>query len=243
MNYSPIFSFFHNRRIATIIVFALFFAAMSGCSTIKGFFDPSVPDDIDFKLPAETLVKNGMDEYNRGKYFMALEYFNKVLENHRFTPQALMAELKVADCSFYMENYIEAHMYYEKFQEMHPTNEAIPYVMYQKALCYYKRIDTIDRDTTGGLKAIENFQQLLKVYPDSPYAEDARSKIAASKEFLADHEYGVAKFYIRTDQYGQAIIRLKYLVAMYPMTKITPKAWKLLNELEAEHGVPPEPES
>ena len=234
MNNSPLFSFCRYRRVATFAIFVLIFISLSGCSTIKGFFSSSVPDDIDFKLPAETLVKNGMDEYNRGKYFMALEYFNKVLENHRFTPQALMAELKVADCSFYMENYIEAHLYYEKFQEMHPTNEAIPYVMYQKAMCYYKQIDTIDRDTTGGLKAIENFQQLLKVYPDSPYSEDARSKIESSKEFLANHEYGVAKFYIRTDQDGQAIIRLKYLVNMFPMSKITPKAWELLNELEGK---------
>jgi outer membrane protein assembly factor BamD len=234
MNYSPLFRFSSYRRVATFAIFALIFTALSGCSTIKGFFDPSVPDDINFKLPAETLVKKGMDDYNRGKYFMALEYFNKVLENHRFTPQALMAELKVADCSFYMENYIEAQMYYEKFQEMHPTNEAIPYVMYQKAMCYYKRIDIIDRDTTGALKSVEKFQQLLKVYPDSPYSEDARSKIEASKEFLADHEYGVAKFYIRTDQYSQAIIRLKYLIAMYPMSKITPKAWELLNELEVK---------
>jgi outer membrane protein assembly factor BamD len=234
MNNSPLFSFCRYRRVATFAIFVLIFTSLSGCSTIKGFFSSSVPDDIDFKLPAETLVKNGMDEYNRGKYFMALEYFNKVLENHRFTPQALMAELKVADCSFYMENYIEAHMYYEKFQEMHPTNEAIPYVMYQKAMCYYKQIDTIDRDTTGGLKAIEKFQQLLKVYPDSPYSEDARSKIQSSKEFLANHEYVVAKFYIRTDQDGQAIIRLKYLVNMFPMSKITPKAWELLNELEGK---------
>lgn len=234
MNYSPLFNSCRYHRLALFIIFALFLAATSGCSSIKSLFDPSVPDDINFKLPAETLVKKGMDEYNRGKYFMALEYFNKILENHRFTPQALMAELKVADCSFYMENYIEAHMYYEKFQEMHPTNEAIPYVMYQKAMCYYKRIDTIDRDTTGAFKSIENFHQLLKVYPDSPYAEDARSKINSSKEFLADHEYGVAKFYVRTDQYNQAVIRLKYLVATYPMSKITPKAWELLNELEVK---------
>lgn len=232
MNYSPLLTFSHYRRVVTRTTLALLFTILSGCSTITGFFEPSVPEDMNFKLPAETLVKKGMDEYNRGKYFMAIEYFNKVLENHRFTPQALMAELKLADCSFYMENYIEAYMYYEKFEEMHPTNEAIPYVMYQKAMCHYKQIDSIDRDTTGALKAIENFQLLLKAYPNSPYTEDATAKIDSSREFLANHEYGVAKFYIRTDQNSQAVIRLKYLVAMYPMAKITPKAWKLLNELE-----------
>ncbi len=189
---------------------------------------------MNFKLPAATLVKKGMEEYNRGKYYMAVEYFNKVLESHRFTPEALQAELKLADCNFYMEKYIAAYTYYEKFEEMHPTNEAVPYVMYQKAMCYYKRIDRVDRDTTGAIKAIEGFHQLLKAYPSSPYAEDARAKIDSSTEFLANHEYIVAEFYVRTGKDDEAIIRLKYLIAIYPNTKIAEQARKLLGEIEAD---------
>ncbi len=189
---------------------------------------------MNLNLPPATLVKKGMDAYNRGKYFVALEYFNKILDSHRFTTEAVLAELKVADCKYYQEKYTEAYIFYEKFEEMHPTNEAIPYVMYQKAMCYYKRIDTIDRDITGATKAIERFQLLLKAYPDSPYAEDALSKIVTAKEFLAKHEFIVAEFYIRTDQTKQAKYRLNYLLTMFPETKIVPRAKDLLAQLEQE---------
>jgi len=221
------------QKLKVLVLLAILsFAA--GCSSTGNFFDTAAPEDLNLNIPVETLVSKGMQEYNRGKYFVALEYFNKILESYRFTPQATLAELKVADCSYYMGKYAEAYIYYEKFEEMHPTNEAIPYVMYQKAMCYYKRIDTIDRDISGAQKAIERFNLLLKAYPQSPYAEDARIKITSSREFLANHEYGVAQFYMRTNQEEQAIIRLRYLVSMFPKAAITPKANELLAELTRE---------
>lgn len=208
------------------------FVILSGCSTSGKFFEATAPENLNLAFPPETLVKKGMEEYNRGKYFVAIEYFNKILESHRFSPQAILAELKVADCHYYMDRYAEAYVYYEQFEEMHPTNEAIPYVMYQKAMSYYKRIDTIDRDITGAEESIIRFQRLLQAYPDSVYAKDAKEKINHSREFLANHEFAVAKFYIRTKQQPQAIIRLKYLLNVYPNTKIVSKAETLLKELE-----------
>lgn len=210
----------------------LFLISLYGCSTTGNLFESIAPEDMNLNHPPATLVKKGMEEYNRGKYFMALEYFNKILDSHRFTPEAILAELKVADCKFYMDNYAEAYIYYEKFEEMHPTNEAIPYVMYQKAMSHYKRIDSIDRDITGASKAIERFQLLLKAYPDSAFSEDARTKIASAKEFLARHELSVARFYVRTDQEKQAIYRLNYLLSMFPETKVVPQAEELLAGLE-----------
>jgi len=217
---------------------AIFLAALlfSGCTFLDDLFVASTPEDMNLNLAPQTLIEEGMKEYNKGRYYVALEYFNKVLDSHRFTPEALLAELKVADCTYYMGKYDEAYAYYERFEEMHPTNEAIPYVMYQKAMCHYKRIDSIDRDISGAQKAIERFQLLLNAYPDSPYAADAKAKIAAAKEFLANHEFGVAQFYLRTDEPSQAIIRLKYLIAMYPQTEIVPKAETLLEELQQERN-------
>jgi outer membrane protein assembly factor BamD len=225
-------SFFQPKLI---LVFALI-VLLSGCSSISTFFESTAPEDMNLALPPETLVKKGMEEYNRGRYFMAVEYFNKVLDSHRFTPQAILAELKLADCHYYMGKYSEAYVYYEQFEEMHPTNEAIPYVMYQKAMCYYKRIDTIDRDVTGAQESIEKFQLLLKAYPNSVYAKDAEAKVQAAREFLANHEFGVAQFYIRTDQQSQAIIRLKYLINVYPDAKIISKAETLLKDLEQRNS-------
>jgi outer membrane protein assembly factor BamD len=107
--------------------------------------------------------------------------------------------------------------------------------MYQKAMCHYKRIGTVDRDTSNAQKAIERFQLLLKAYPQSPYSLDAQKKITSSLEFLANHEFNVAKFYIRIKQPEQATVRLQYLLAMYPQTRITTQARELLSDLESSN--------
>ena len=224
----------YRPRHFLLLILLVLMPFSSGCSVFGDLFENSAPQDMNLALPPETLIKKGMEEYNRARYFMAIEYFNKVLESHRFTPQAILAELKVADCHYYMEKYSEAYVYYEQFEKMHPTNEAIPYVMYQKAMCYYERIDTIDRDITGALEAIEKFQLLLTSFPNSAYVDDANAKILYAKEFLADHEFGDGKFYLRTDQHSQAIIRLKYLLTVYPEAKIIPQAEKLLEDLQKE---------
>lgn len=215
------------------LISVLLFLQLSGC----GSSPSAAPENINFDIPAKELIKKGMEEFNMGKYFMAIEYFNKVLDSHRFSPQAPLAELRVADCSYYMLKYSEAYVFYEKFEEMHPTNEAIPYVKYQKAMCYYKKLDRVDRNISVAHTAIEKFQQLLNNYPDSQYSADAKAKINSCKEFLAHHEFAVAKFYLRTDKDSQAASRLKYLINMYPKTQIVPQAKELLANIKVEEKV------
>lgn len=128
-------------------------------------------------------------------------------------------------------------MLYHEFEERHPTNEAIPYVMYQIAMSHYQQIDRIDRDTSGAENAIKEFSKLLRAFPNSPYKKEAKGRIRAANEFMVNHEYFVVEFYLRTEKYEEAQARLQYLISTYPDATITPKATKLLKRLEA--GDPP----
>jgi outer membrane protein assembly factor BamD len=149
----------------------------------------------------------------------------------------MLAQLKGADGNYYLENYQEALMLYHEFEERHPTNEAIPYVMYQIAMCHYQQIDRIDRDTSGAENAIKEFSKLLRAFPNSPYKNEAKGRIRAANEFMVNHEYFVVEFYLRTEKYEEAQARLQYLTSTYPDATITPKATKLLKRLE--DGDPP----
>lgn len=215
----------------------LLLLSLGGCSGKLPAFLDFRSEKVDLQVPAQGLAAQGMDDYNVGKYFTALEYFEEILDRYPFSPEATLAELKAADCNFFMGRYLEALMLYNEFEERHPTNEAIPYVMFQKGMSQYKRIDRVDRDTAGAVESIKYFSQLLRAFPDSPYNEEARARIRAASEFLANHEYFVVEFYIRTEKYGQAETRLKYLIAMYPDAAITGKAKELLARIEA--GDPP----
>jgi outer membrane protein assembly factor BamD len=223
-----------NFKIPTIL---LLIALLGSCSELKSTFDFTSSKPVEEELPAKNLAIKGMDDYNVGKYFTAIEFFEEILNRYPFSPEATLAELKAADCSYHLGRYQEALMLYEEFENHHPTNESIPYVMFQKAMCNYKRIDRIDRDTSGAISAIQLFKQLLKAYPDSPYTNEAQARIASAAEFLANHEYFVAQYYVRTEKYSEAVIRLKYMLAMYPDTGIGDQARDLLARIEA--GDPP----
>lgn len=223
-----------------LLVLAISIFFLTGCSSLKEAFnftsideEGNVIEKEDLELPAKELLVKGMDDYQVGKYFTAIDSFEEILNKFPFSQEAVLAELKAADCSYYLDRYTEALLLYEEFENRHPTNESIPYVMFQKAMCNYKQIDRVDRDITGAMKSIELFKQLLKAYPESPYTEEAQTKLKSATEFLANHEYFVVEYYVRTEKYDEAKVRLNYMLAMYPESDIAPKAQKLLQRLEA----------
>lgn len=228
------------RSFYTVLLCTLLLT-MTACSAFDGMFDAltfgSGEDNVPEQEPAESLIVQGMDAYNVGNYYEALQAFNQIIDEYPFSPQATLAELKAADSHFYKEEYIEAKTLYQEFEERHPTNEAIPYVLFQIGMCDFRRTDRIDRDISGAQEAIQDFSKLLRSFPESPYTREAKAHIAAAKEFLVNHEYYVAVFYVRTEKYDQAQHRLKYLLAMYPDAAIVPKATALLQRLE--EGNPP----
>ncbi len=224
------------RFTLNIVFISTLLLSLGGCAQISGLFGGDGKEK-DVRLSAQTLAGEGMEEFSNGRYYKARKIFDEILDYYPFSPEAMLAQLKGADCNYYMENYQEALMLYHEFEERHPTNEAIPYVMYQIAMSHYQQIDRIDRDTNGAENAIREFSKLLRAFPDSPYRNEARARIRAANEFLVNHEYFVVEFYLRTEKYKEAQTRLQYLINTYPDATITPKAKKLLKRLEA--GDPP----
>jgi len=226
----------HHAAAHVALTLLLILATMlSGCSTFSGMFNKVTfgEEDDPKSLPPEELIVQGMDAYNTGNYSEAIKHFKVILDEHPFSAQAMLAELKSADAHYYNKQYAEAKVLYKTFEERHPTNEAMPYVLFQIGMCDYSRTDRIDRDVSGPLEAIKSFNRLVNAYPQSPYAKEAKTRIKDAMEFLVNHEYMVAIFYVRTARYDEAKHRLKYLLARYPDSTLAPKAKDLLAHLEA----------
>jgi outer membrane protein assembly factor BamD len=208
--------------------------SLTGCSSLKEMFSSFSfgANQEEETASSETLAATAMNDYSVGNYSDALRSFQEILDRYPFSPEALLAELKAADCQYYAGKYAEAKELYKTFEEQHPTNEAIPYVMFQIGMCDFSRADRIDRDPSGARDALQSFDRLLRVYPNSPYTREAKARRHAAQEFLVNHEYFVAVFYVRTKKYEQAKHRLKYIIALYPDASVLPKAKELLKKLE-----------
>lgn len=225
-----------NRRKTRAAHLALAFAAclLLGLPACSMFNNVTVgeEEEVEPGVPPATRLREGMEAFDVGKYGKAITAFTALLEEHPFSPEAGLAELKLADAYYYDGKYEEAKEHYKEFETRHPTNEAIPYVLFQYGMCDYSRADRTDRDPGSMAKAINSFTRLLNAAPNSAYAQEAVTKIREAQEFLAYHEFEVAKFYKRTGKPGAARQRLQYLLATFPNSDLVPRAQELLAELE-----------
>ena len=182
---------------------------------------------------AEELAWLAMDYYESGDYERAIEKFEKLKDWFPFSRYAILAELKIGDAHYRMEEYEEAVFAYEEFEKLHPRNEAIPYVIYQIGRCYYDRIDTIDRDQVPARKALEAFQRLIKQYPKDGYARLAEDHISLCYKSLAGNEYYIGLFYFKSKHYEAAYSRFMAVVSNYPDVGYHQKALKYIAECQA----------
>jgi outer membrane protein assembly factor BamD len=210
---------------------------LSGCATLDTMLGWVGIGSSQKQETPEALAMEGMDNFNRGKYSAALKRFVEIKDRFPFSEVALLAELKAADANYYLDRFVEARVLYEEFEANHPTNEAIPYVLFQIGMCYYGQIGTHDRDPGSAQNAVQAFERLNRAYPQSPYFVEASARARAARDFLAQHEFSVATFYLRTDEDTQAQRRLEYLLATYPEASIAPQSTELLAQLKSGKGI------
>lgn len=215
----------------TAIAGLLFALLLTGCSWFKTAEEK----------PALELATEGMEAFKGGKYDKAIELFQKIKDWYPFSKYAILAELKIADAHFNLEHYEEAAFAYEEFENLHPRNEAIPYVIYQIGQCYFVQIDTIDRDQTSSQKALDTFNRLIKQFPEDPYAARAKEHVKTCIQSLAGHEFYVGMFYYRTKHYQAALKRFETVLNKYPDVGLHYRALQYLARAEAAAKNQPTP--
>lgn len=194
----------------SIVLVATAILLLGACSTIEKI----TGKDKD-KTPDE-LMADGLSYMNRGLYEDAFEAFQDIRDRYPYSRHAITAELKIADALFKKEAFDEAYEAYDDFEKLHPKNKNIPYVIYQKGMCDFEQIKTIDREQVHTLKAKATFERLIRQFPRSEYADRARKNLRKCIIFLAEYELYVGNFYYKMGFYRAALGRYNYILQNYP---------------------------
>ncbi len=210
--------------LSFLILINIALLASTGCSWFG-------KDDVE--KPAQELIQDGIQAYDGGQYKSAIKNFEQFRDWYPFSKYAILAELKIADAHYHLEQFEEAVIAYQEFEQLHPRNEAIPYVVYQIGRSYFDQIDTVDRDQTGAQKALDTFKRLIKQFPDDPYAQKARTHIVVCLQSLAGHELYVGLFYYKSKRYRAALQRFLAVVRKYPDTGVHHQALQYIANCEA----------
>ena len=184
-----------------------------------------------------SVYKDAFTALNRGDPFIASKKF---LEAELLYPQSIWApkSLLMASYSYYLQNYYsEAIFNLERFIETYPNNEDMPYVHYLIAMCYYQSIEDEKRDTAPIIKANEKFNYIIKKYPGTEFAIDAKFKLNLIQDILASKEMYLGRHYIKKKKWIAAINRFKFVVDNYNQTVFIEEALHRLVEINFNLGL------
>jgi outer membrane protein assembly factor BamD len=219
------------RRIAIAIAVL---AALAACE--------STPKETYVEKPVEDLYNKGMDQLVQRDYRGAAKQFDEVERQHPYSVWATKAQLMGAYASYEGNKYDEAIGYADRFIQLHPGNRDVAYAYYLKALSYYVQIVDVGRDQRITDKAMKALDEVIRRFPESKYARDARLKLDLTRDHLAGKEMDIGRWYERQGQYVAAINRFRRVVDNYQTTSHVPEALHRLTESYLALGVPDEAE-
>ena len=220
---------------SAILLLACAAVPLAGCATGKNKGDTAyVARDV------STLYSAAKRTMDRGDYEGAAKLFDEVERQHPYSVWARRAQLMSAFSYYLAQKYTDAISSANRFVTIHPGNADAPYAHYLIAMSYYQQIADVQRDQAITQQASQAFGELIRRYPESRYAADARLKLDLINDHLAGKEMEVGRFYQRSGNWLAASMRFREVVEKYQTTSHTPEALERLVETYLALGVPQE---
>ena len=218
-------------RIASYKIAALFCAALilGACSS-----DEEV---VYVERPVEELYNSAMDFLEIKEYQQAAQAFDEVDRQHPYSVWATKAQLMAAYVHYLRDEYDESIIALDRFIDLHPGNRDTPYAFYLRAIAYYEQITDVQRDQRITQLALESLQEVVRRFPDSSYARDARLKVDLSRDHLAGKEMAIGRFYLIRNEHLAAINRFRTVIERYQTTTHVPEALHRLVEAYLSLGI------
>jgi len=217
------------RRAILIFLLAI---GLSGCGIIGKDFDETEG------WTAAELYNKAAREMDGNNYSRAIELYRKLETRYPFGRYAMQGQLDVAYAYYKSEQPEEAIAAADRFIKLYPQNPYVDYAYYLKGIVNYNRsvgfidrfipTDQSQRDPGSALDAFEDFGELVRRFPDSRYAADARQRMLYLRSNLAKNEVHVARYYMRRGAYLAAANRAQYVIERFQRTSAVEEALEVM---------------
>lgn len=224
-------------RIAGVLVVLGVAVALTGCAGI------GAKEVKYFERPVEEIYNTAMSELQKGRFFQAAEQFDEVERQHPYSVWARRSMLMAAYSNYQINEYDKAILAAQRFISLHPGNRDVVYAYYLVAVSYYEQISDVGRDQKITAEALRALSEVVRRFPTSDYARDARLKIDLTNDHLAGKEMEIGRYYLKQDEYLAAINRFRIVVEYFQTTTHAPEALHRLTECYVALGIIDEAQS
>jgi outer membrane protein assembly factor BamD len=172
------------------------------------------------------LYDNGKKAMDSSDYGGAVKIYQALQSRYPFAPETRQAQLDLIYLYYKSGQPEQAIDAAEAFERENPTHPRVDYSMYMRGRVYFDqepnflekffRSDMSKRPPKQTMKSFSTFQELIRRFPDSEYAPDARQRMVFLRNRLTRYENYVAQYYVNRGAYVAAINRAKYALEHYP---------------------------
>ena len=222
-----------NKLKIVLIIFSLIFSY--SCS--KETENIKLIKETDQKIEMISAYEEGINLFEIGDYFAASKKF---LEAEILFPQSQWAPKSVlmASYSYYMQSYYSlAIENIKRYFKTYPNDKNKAYAHYLLAICYYETIEGEKKDLAPLILSKKEFDFIIKNFPNSDYAYDAKFKIDLINDILAAKEIYIGRHYIKKKKWIAALNRFKNVLKEYETTIHVEEAIHRLVEIYYKLGM------
>ncbi|MBA3676753.1 MAG: outer membrane protein assembly factor BamD [Sphingosinicella sp.] len=231
-------SFKLSRSFAALALVAAL-SPLAGCAGGGGLFGGGGGgrDTQYVARDVNTLYSSAKSQLDRGHYELAAVLFDEVERQHPYSIWARRAQLMSAFSYYAAKDHTKSIESARRFLAIHPGNKDAPYAFYLIGLNQYEQISDVERDQTATRAALDALGEVVRRYPNTRYASDARLKTDLVRDHLAGKEMEIGRFYQRRNQWLASVSRFRAVVDEYETTSHAPEALMRLTESYLALGV------
>ncbi len=222
-----------------ITILALLILPTSGCDYLKNL-DLSTPDTNNSLLESDQLQSNADKALENQNFQKAIALYEELQARFPFGDHAAQTQLNLAYAQYKNGDFEASIASSDRFIKTNPTNASVDYAYYLKGLVNYNQdtgyiarflpTDASQRDQVNSRDAFAIFSELIRRFPNSAYAPDAKQRIIALRNKLAAYEINIARYYLRRKAYIAAANRASAVIKNYQKTSAVPHALKIMQE-------------
>lgn len=164
----------------------------------------------------ELIYDKAFELYDKGDYLKAQTLFEQILSAYRGRAKAEQLYYRYAYTHYYLNTYVSAAYYFKSFSSTFTSSSLKEEADYMAAISNYNMSPTFRLDQTYTLEAIEDFQNFINMYPQSPRVSEANELIDEMRAKLERKAFAEGKLYYDLKQYQSSIQSLENLLRDYP---------------------------
>src|SRR5437870_12882047 len=183
-----------SRRIPIVILLCV--QALTVGWTKKKVSNPLA--NVGSKQPDKVLFDRAMDAMKHNRFDVARITLETMINTYPDSEYIARAKLAVAD-SWYAEGgtaaLTQAEIEYKEFETFFPNMPEAAEAQLKLANIHYQQMEKPDRDFTHGMRAEQEYRQLIMQFPDSKLVPEAKQRLLEVQEVLAERAFRIGRFH------------------------------------------------